>query len=815
MLGPPNERERFSRKKILLCAFAGVALVGLGALAWLSVRQQNLSSRNPSGGSETRAPASAAQANARALDHRNSWGDLPAQQSALFATYGKSPSCQACHTQDFQLWAGSHHALAERPVDGALDETAFAPAQKIRHGSQTSEVRSVGGKFELVTLGLDGQPRVFDLKRVIGVAPLRQYLTSAEGNRLQATELAFDPQHPGWFDMFGEEDRRPGEWGHWTGRGMTWNSMCAACHNTRVRKNYQESTDSYATSMAEMGVGCEACHGPLASHNAWQAAHPKQTPDPTLRRINRQEMFWVCGSCHSRRTELTGDFVPGDHYLDHHVPTIPDDTEIFHPDGQVREENYEWAPFLGSKMAAFGVRCTDCHEPHSLKTRFPGDALCLSCHGPPAAPSPKIDPVTHSHHQAGTRGSHCADCHMPQTVYMQRHARHDHGLTVPDPLLTKQFGIPNACTRCHTERDADWALGLVQEWYGAQMERPSRTRAQLVARARAGDSAAAQALASLLRAQTNQASSSPSSGASLVLSETNSFWRAVFAGSLKRWAKEPKVEAALLAGATDPDPLVRAMSLRSLGTQAPEPGSRVERALRAGLTDEIRAVRIEAAWSLRSSLDTNSTAGSDLLADLRHNADQPAGALQSGVFSFDRGDLSAAMKCFKRAVEWDENSAPLRAALAVGLSLQGRANEAVEQLRAACRLAPRDAEFEFKLGLALNEAGKPDEARAALERAVILDPQYSAAWYNLGLARNAAGETEPALECLLRAESLAPSSPQIPYARATILAGLGRRDEARSAAKRVLQIEPGYTPAADLLRSLAVQPSDVPAEQGP
>jgi len=130
-------------------------------------------------------------------------------------------------------------------------------------------------------------------------------------------------------------------------------------------------------------------------------------------------------------------------------------------------------------------------------------------------------------------------------------------------------------------------------------------------------------------------------------------------------------------------------------------------------------------------------------------------------------------------------------------------------------LAPRDAEFEFKLGLALNEAGKPDEARAALERAVILDPQYSAAWYNLGLARNAAGETEPALECLLRAESLAPSSPQIPYARATILAGLGRRDEARSAAKRVLQIEPGYTPAADLLRSLAVQPSDVPAEQGP
>src|SRR5438876_229666 len=146
---------------------------------------------------------------------------------------------------------------------------------------------------------------------------------------------------------------------------MTWNVMCAACHNTRLRKNYQESSDSYATTMAEMGVGCEACHGPMAAHNEYQlkklnegkALTPTPSPnpigrgepgqpspltplpsdgrgesarataDPTVKRISREEMFSVCGSCHARRSELTGDFHPGEKFSDHYALTIPDETD--------------------------------------------------------------------------------------------------------------------------------------------------------------------------------------------------------------------------------------------------------------------------------------------------------------------------------------------------------------------------------------------------------------------------------------------------------------------------------------------------------
>lgn len=702
--------------------------------------------------------------------------------AAVFATYGRSPSCKACHAEAYRLWESSHHALAERNVDPSLDAGAFQPGCEVRHGSQISYVGPE--KFQITTASLEGPYKAFRAERVLGVDPLRQYLIPARGGCWQSSELAFDPRHSQWFDVYGEEDRRVGEWGHWTGRGMTWNTMCAACHNTRLRKNYQENTDSYATAMAEMSVSCEACHGPMASHNDWQAKHPNQAGDPTVRRIGRQEMFEACGSCHARRAELTGDFFPGEKFLDHYALTIPDHTDLFYPDGQVRDEDYEFTSFLGSGMHAAGVRCIDCHEPHSGKTRIEGNNLCMVCHAAPAPPAPKIDLATHSHHKPGERGDRCVDCHMPQTVYMQRHARHDHGFTIPDPLLTKELNIPNACNRCHTERTPDWSLEAMEKWYGPAKPRLQRIRAQTVARARRGDRNAVPDLLRMLR------------------SETNSLWKAVSASLLRRWASEPSVTGALLSSAGDTDALVRAMSVRALEMLVQRGNIPVEATLSNRLNDPVRGVRIDAAWALRATLDTNSIAGADLLRYLRHSADQPAGALQLGVFHLDRGDTERALTYFERSVAWDTNSAPPRHALAVALGMQRRVEEAVRELEAACRLAPGEAEFRFKLGLALNEVGKVQEARAALEQAVKLDPQFTQAWYNLGLAQNQCGSSESALESLRRAEALDGRSPQIPYARATILARIGRIDEARIAASRALELEPAHGDAARLLQTL-------------
>ncbi len=710
----------------------------------------------------------------------------PVSETSLFAAYGKSPSCQSCHEEEFKNWQGSHHAQAERAVDRQRDRAAFDPARLIPHGSQQSEARVTAGQLELVTQGWGQTNQPFPVARVIGVDPLRQFLLPASGGRLQTSELCFDPNRGEWFNVYGAEDRQPGEWGHWTGRGMNWNFMCATCHNTRLRKNYDARSDSYNTTRAEQGVGCEACHGPLVDHNGWQAKHPNQSGDPTLRKITRPEMFATCGQCHARRAELTGDFRPGENFFDHHHLTIPDETDLFYADGQVREEDYEFTAFLGSKMHAAGVRCVDCHEPHTSKLRVPGNLICLACHGTTATnAAPRIDLATHSHHKFDTAGDRCTDCHMPTTVYMQRHPRHDHGFTIPDPRLTQELAIPNACNRCHTNQTPAWSLEAMNQWYGPRTNELMHTRATAITKARAGDATAVPALVQITAA------------------DTNFFWRAVAANLLQRWAAETNVTAALLRGASDTNELVRTAAVRGLEPLALSGSAPVVQVLTARLADPVRAVRVAAAWALHATVDTNAPAGRDLLAYLRHNADQPASVMQAGVFQLDRGDAAGALALLHRAVSWDPNSAPLYHALAVAASVAGQSAEAVTALQTASRLVPRDAEYRYQLGLALNEVGRLAEAQTALAEAVQLDPQFARAWYNLGLAYSAQENPEPALTALLRAESLDARSPQIPYARATILARLGRTEEAGRAAQRALELQPGFPGAAELLRAIA------------
>ena len=713
----------------------------------------------------------------------------------VFATYAGSSSCRECHAEQFKLWEHSHHALAERPVSAALDRTAFEPARQFKHGTQTSEALTTNGQLTLVTLGAENRKVPHRPDRALGADPLVQYLIAGRGGRWQTSELAFDPHRKEWFDVYGDEDRVTGEWGHWTGRGMTWNSMCASCHNTRLRKNYDPATDSYRTRAAEVAVGCESCHGPMRAHNDWQRKHAgaasKPATDPTVTRFSRDQMLHTCAPCHARRSELTGDFKPGDSFFDHFSLTIPDEGDVYYPDGQVRDEDYEFTSFLSSRMHSAGVRCVDCHEPHSSKTRAPGNLLCLTCHAgaPPTVPGlpsiPKIDPIAHSHHRSETEpGGRCVDCHMPLTTYMQRHPRRDHGFTIPDPLLTKQFGIPNACNRCHQDKNADWSLGHVEQWYGDKMNRPSRSRAQWVAMAR------------------TNAPSSPANLERLLQAETNSLWRAVGVGLARRWINEPAVTETILRHLTAADPLVRATAGQSLEPLAAQPGSRAAAAVKNLLRDKSRNVRVAAAWALRASLETNSPAGQDLLRHFAQTGDQPGGLMQQGTFYFDRGSPPVAAEFYRRATEWDPRSAPPHHELAVVLSQMGRAEEAVASLRTALKLAPNEAEYHYKLGLALNEAGDTAGTIAALEQAVKLDPGHAPAWYNLGLAYNAQNRSGDALGALQRAGAAEPTSARIPYARATILLRLNRRDEARQALRATLAIDPNHPQARSAWQEL-------------
>lgn len=643
----------------------------------------------------------------------------PRAATAPSAEYAGSEACRACHAAEFAAWQTSHHGLAERPFERPHDAAALDQA--------------------LAASSTDGHA-----VRWIGVSPLEQPLIELPNGRVQALDLAQDPARREWFSIFGRDQRKPGDWGHWTGRGMNWNASCAYCHNTALKKNYESSSDSYHTTFAERAVGCESCHGPLSAHVAAPTqAVPRSTPRQT------QD---ACGVCHALRAELTDTFRPGDPFDDHFSLEIPGIAGTFYADGEVRDEAYELTAFMGSRMAHAGVSCTDCHDSHSAKLRAADDSLCLRCHATGERNSPRIDAREHSFHEAGTPGAACVNCHMPETTYMQRHARRDHGFTIPDPQLTIEHAVPNACTRCHTSKPATWALAALQRHYGQGSPRARRAhrRSDLVARGRDRDPAAQSALIAQLE------------------HDAIPLWRAVAAGLLQQYLDNPEVLAALLRATRDTDSLVRSSVLRALeGARNPR-NTELEAALKVALADSARSVRVAAAWDLRRDLEEDSLAGRDLQRFLALAADQPLGQAQLAEYALARGRLEAGIEHLERAAQWDGASARLRHELAVALSQAGRNQEAVSALREAVRLNPKQPEYAQALGLALNEAGDLPAAIRALERAVALDPSFARAWYNLALARDHAGDPEAARAALSHAEQLSPDDPDIQRARSTL-----------------------------------------------
>ncbi|MEE2947320.1 MAG: tetratricopeptide repeat protein [Verrucomicrobiota bacterium] len=711
----------------------------------------------------------------------------PEEELKVFSKYAGSDSCRKCHQEEFNLWHGSDHQLAERLPDPTIDSEAFSPKREFTHPTATSQMYAHGDRFHIATKGVSGKQETFNVERVIGETPLRQYLVQFPRGLLQAVDLSHDPHKNEWFNVFGDEDRQPGEWGHWTGRGMNWNTQCASCHNTRLRKNHDEATDSYHTTMAERSVGCEACHGPMKAHVDWRLEHPdSSTPDPTVRTLDHAQWLAACGACHSRRTELTGDFQPGDRYLDHFSHVIPDETDIYYADGQVRGENYVLTSFLGSNMYHAGVRCMDCHEPHTGKTLQAGNALCMRCHTGVYPNSPKIDPPTHTHHSLNGAGGQCVNCHMPETTYMQRDPRRDHGFTIPDPLLTKEHGIPNACNRCHADKDADWALAAVEKWYGPRMNRPARQRARIIAQAREGSENSRDDLLQLLR------------------EEKTPFWKAVATELIHPWAGDPEVATTILGNLASTNALLRGTSARSLNPLARRGDTRIDAALGRLLDDPVRKVRVDAAWVLRDRVDPKTTAGSDLVRMLTYNVDMPTGALQKGLYHLDRNEAELAESYFRRAIELDGHSAPLRHEYAIALSMMRRPQDAIAALQEAIRLDPREAEYHYKLALGWNETGDLGKTVNSLVRAVQLNPRHARAWYNLGLARNSMNQPEAAIAALLKAESVSPNDPDPPYARVTILQRLGRISEAIETAQRVLEIQPNHPDALGFLRTMGL-----------
>ena len=684
--------------------------------------------------------------------------------------------CGQCHVQIVKQWRSSHHALANRLVDASADATAFEPARTFSVGSFRTRVEAVDG-HPRIEQGKEGaDPDGHMPEAVLGIDPLVQYLVPFPGGRLQVVDMAHDPRSNEWFNVFGDEDRQSHEWGFWKNRGNNWNSQCAFCHMTGFRKNYDIKTDSYASTWDAMGISCAQCHGPMTGHLA-APDEPVEAEKKTPRQIMDN-----CASCHSRRTELTGNFQPGDIFDDHFALLFAHRPDDYYPDGQVLEENFTYGSFMMSRMAHKGITCLDCHNPHSADLTIPvqNNLLCLSCHQAPGQREAiLIDPDVHGHHAQGSRGSACIECHMPITVYMQRDPRRDHSFSSPDPRMTKEFGIPNACNRCHADESVDWAIDWSEKWYGTNLvDGIARRRTRAVARAQAGDGKAVDDVLSLID------------------TEEITYRRATLITLLQPWAGRDKVASVLEQALRDPNPWIRTAAVNALAPIASRQASILP--LRK---DNARAVRIAAGQATLSSGNQGSRAYREVLAYLNGIADQPAGAVGQAELAMADDRDADAETWIQKAVDWDPSANPYYVQGRVQHAL-GKLNEAEASMTEAARLDPENADYTYALALLYAESGKQKEAHEALVKTIQLDPSFGRAWYNLGLAYAQEERLDQAIAALHNAEKRMPESPDAAYARATVHFRKQEWKLARAAAEKALTIAPGHAQAAALLAGL-------------
>lgn len=721
--------------------------------------------------------------------------------------------CASCHVGEAERWRTSHHAMAMQEAQSATVLGNFDNAIFTHHGSTTTFFRD-GDKFMLRTEGPDNSPNSYQVTYTFGVYPLQQYLIAFPGGRYQALGIAWDsrPADQGgqrWFHLYPGEVFRPGDLLHWTGRDQTWNYQCAACHSTYVQKNYDVNTDTYATSWSDVNVACEACHGPGSRHVAWAQAHVPgeqetdrglttrlEPADPKRWRMNFEtgiatrveppvgQEFDSCAPCHSRRKPIaeSSQGAPAP-FIDTYLPALLE-PGLYHADGQIDGEVFEYGSFIQSRMYHAGVRCSNCHEPHGLTLRAQGNTLCTQCHLPS-----KFDTTTHHKHTTDSPGAKCVNCHMPSKIYMVVDDRRDHSFRIPRPDLSIAIGTPNACTQCHADRSAEWAAGTIEAWFPGGRQSRSHYGVALDA-GRRGSIEAERLLGGLLRD-----ADAPAIARATALT---------LLPPLATLLSEPAVIAAF----TDPSPLVRAAALRSV--QAPTSPEIVKSALTL-LSDPIRLVRIEAARAFagidqRTLTDAQQTdmvlASLELVAAELVDADRPESHLNLGLFDSRNGRLTEAEERYRTALRLDPKFVPALANLADLDRRRGREAEGEDYLRKALAIEPENPDIHHSLGLLMVRAKNYAEAMVELRKAQDLAPDNARYAYVYAIALNGMGARPAALDLLKRTHARHPADREVLAALISLARESGDLTSALSYAKSMAALDPANEQLRLLIRDL-------------
>ncbi|MCQ1058992.1 tetratricopeptide repeat protein [Photobacterium sp. ZSDE20] len=718
------------------------------------------------------------------------------------STYVGSEACMDCHDEQVKAWRGSHHEMAMKhaAADSVLgnfsDET-------LKHNGKTNRFFKKEGEYWVHIAGADQQFADFKISYTFGVYPLQQYMVEFPDGRVQLIPFAWDSRPPEqggqrWFHLYPETT--PVDEFYWTNAGQNWNFMCADCHSTNLKKNYDEKSDSYDTTWSEINVGCEACHGPASAHIEYIAkSSDKLTTSDSNELIHANTLMgfdrdlseavkeWVfldghktlqpksihptdqlqtCAQCHSRRTQLneSASHVKGSFLDKYRLSLIT--PELYYPDGQIYDEDYVYGSFLQSRMAEKGVTCTNCHDPHTAQLKIPEEAVCSQCHV-----SPKYVSSKHTLHDAGTEAAKCTTCHMPETTYMQVDPRRDHSWHVPRPDLSKHINTPNVCTGCHEDKTNQWADEVLVKHFP-----DSDYRQQHFGVAFYADSIGHNAAPDALSYTAQDASLSDiirASALSRIAGNTGQNTLVAIARAVKNDSEFIRLGA--IEG--------------SSGYGWPERWQ----ILSPLLNDPVLSVRTETAGALvgywsQMNIQQRSSLNKPLQEYIeiqKFNADRGFGRTNLGNVYRALGEMDEAIEWYQGAIEIEPYFANSYVNLADLYRNQKQEGLALEVLQQGIKAQPNDSVLPYSAGLAYLRVGKTKQANGYLKQAAEMAADNPHYWYVYGLALEKTDvlASSKALSAAFRISG----NPQHLYAQCEVLARNYQQGEVASDFERCTQ----------------------------
>lgn len=646
--------------------------------------------------------------------------------------------CQSCHQQQTHDWEQSDHA---RSMALANKNTVLGDFNNVAttHFSQKAVFYKEKDTF-LIDLTEQGTKKTYTVSYVFGFDPLQQYLIEVEKGKYQVFPFAWDSRAKSlggqrWYANYANEDVKPNDRLHWLQPLQNWNGMCADCHSDNLKRNFNSEKERFDTHFSNINVGCKSCHSEITDEHKTKKVtkSPETSPtnmsqwkiigDDTIATWQgepRDNSFMQgCYACHSLRSPLTDGFANSQAFLDQFSPSFLE-PNLYHADGQIKEEVYVFGSFAQSKMYKAGVNCIDCHDKHTMKVKTKTNGLCLQCHSASEYNKPK-----HHRHKEQSTGAQCVSCHMPTNRYMGVDDRRDHSFKIPRPDISIKYDTPNACVQCHDGQTNEWAASTLEKWHGKAPPLSASEHSMLELRS--------------LKAISKNAHMSLINDFSL-----NEIDRASAISYLGGSATELS-DSDVKSWVNSPLPLIR-LAIAKVGFLLPE-AERLK-SYKQLLTDKLKSVRVAAAQNLSQTtaqLNGLNQSIRELAYANKVNTWRGEGNINQSMLALNKQDINGAIKSLQKGISVDPYFDASYVNLADIYYRLGQTEKMQSVLNNGLTAVPSSAPLHYANGMALIRSGNKPAAVDSFKHAMVLESNNVQYAYLYFLALDSIGSTAKAI----------------------------------------------------------------------